>query len=438
MRNKQAADIVFEMNMKKQGSQFADEEAWNKMLDAVFHQSNEAVVLMDYHGNVVISNFTASEMFGYTMAEFEQLRLSTLLKANDEPDLIVTIPDLLRLKEKNIRGVNKENYTFSVNIRMSSISSSKSVYALLFIATAESPLITAKTLQRRNAEIIKLKETNSQLKNQAERALRERTQILQETIDTLSDIQAQLKESLRKEIEANEKCSKFAYLISHEYRTPLTSILSSLHLIEKYSTHENALTELQVKHLNKARENVKQLVSVSEELLHLNTTLNNHHRPAIKQVELSAFLSEIGKSWQFAKYGDHEVPIRIFVPEKVCIETNIELLKQIINNLIGNAVKYSDGNGEVVIECIDEKSSCAISIKDNGRGIPKEELHKLSQGFYRATNAAGVDGNGLGLFIVRQFLEHLNGQLELESEINFGTCATIRLPKKYEEKSIVN
>ena len=122
MRNKQAADIVFEMNMKKQGSQFADEEAWNKMLDAVFHQSNEAVVLMDYHGNVVISNFTASEMFGYTMAEFEQLRLSTLLKANDEPDLIVTIPDLLRLKEKNIRGVNKENYTFSVNIRMSSIS----------------------------------------------------------------------------------------------------------------------------------------------------------------------------------------------------------------------------------------------------------------------------------------------------------------------------
>ena len=153
---------------------------------------------------------------------------------------------------------------------------------------------------------------------------------------------------------------------------------------------------------------------------------------------MSAFLSEIGKSWQFAKYGDHEVPIRIFVPEKVCIETNIELLKQIINNLIGNAVKYSDGNGEVVIECIDEKSSCAISIKDNGRGIPKEELHKLSQGFYRATNAAGVDGNGLGLFIVRQFLEHLNGQLELESEINFGTCATIRLPKKYEEKSIVN
>jgi signal transduction histidine kinase len=105
---------------------------------------------------------------------------------------------------------------------------------------------------------------------------------------------------------------------------------------------------------------------------------------------------------------------------------------------LSNAVKYSDGRGEVVVECEEAEDCCIISIKDQGIGIPKEEIQKLNDGFYRASNTNGVSGNGLGLFIVRQFLEHLNGKLELVSELNLGTCATIRLPKKYEEKSIVN
>jgi PAS domain S-box-containing protein len=424
------------MNMKEYESNFADEEIWDKMLIYAFQHSREALLLSDYRGKLLTANQTALQMLGYTLTELQKLNLNHVFQINQDLSAKISIPDLIHANEKSIFCLSKERLSFQVSVRMSSISTNKSVYALLFINNKEKRLIAGKTLQRRNAEITKLKELITQLRNQSERALRDRTQILQETVDSLVNVQKQLRVTLKKEIEANEKSSRFAYLISHEYRTPLTSILTSLNLIEKYGKTEHPLSPAQIMHLNKAKELIGQLVSVAEELLHLNTSVNGYHKPRISEVDLNAIIEEVCQYWQHI--NEHDIRLRTYIPQKLTIETNIDILKQVINNLISNAVKYSHEKGEVVIECGEEKSGCFISIRDFGRGIPKEEIHKLSNGFYRATNAKGVDGNGLGLFVARQFLEHLNGNLELESELEIGTCATIRLPKRYEEKSIAD
>ena len=429
---------VFEMNNRMESAAAQDKEVWNKMLNCLFQQCREAVLLLDYQGVVQMANASALDLFGYSPNEIQNLRIESLLQAVNEPELKVTIPDLLHLYDKNIQAVRKDNHLLPVSIRMSSISTSHSVYALLFMSALENRLIKDKTLQRKNAEIIKLKELNNKLKNHSERALRDRTQILQETVDSLVETQKQLRQSLNKEIAANEKCSKFAYLVSHEYRNPLTAILTSLNLIERYGHDGNPLSETQFQHLSKAREYIKLLVSVTDELLHLNTTLNGDHKLSTTEVVVTDILAELTQNWSRIFGEEQKVPIRLNAPERVVVETNSDLLKQALNNLLSNAVKYSDGRGEVVVECEEEEDCCIISIKDQGIGVPKEEIQKLSNGFYRASNTNGVSGNGLGLFIVRQFLEHLNGKLELVSELNLGTCATIRLPKKYEEKSIVN
>ncbi len=422
--------------MKKEATQ--DKEVWQQMYLTTFQQCGEAILLLDYKGRIVEANPAATKLFGYDSFEYKDLTIDDLLNSPNEPESKITIPDLMRIVEKNIKGVSKDKFTFPVSVRMSSLSTSGSVYALLFIYALENRLIKDKALQRRNAEILRLKESINSLKNNTERALRDRTQILQETVDSLVEIQKELRQALGKEIEANEKCSKFAYLISHEYRNPLTIIRTSLDLIERYGQKETPLGKVQLEHLQKAREQVRQLVTVSDELLYLNSIIDGSHKLKTTEVEITELLDKIAKNWSQLEKDGKTVPIRLHLPEKVVVETNGDLLKQALNNLVSNAVKYSDGNGEVNIDCDEDEDTCVISVKDQGRGIPPEELHKISNGFYRASNSDGVSGNGLGLFIVRQFLEHLNGKLELASELNLGTCATIRLPKKYEEKSIAD
>jgi signal transduction histidine kinase len=120
------------------------------------------------------------------------------------------------------------------------------------------------------------------------------------------------------------------------------------------------------------------------------------------------------------------------------VEANEDLVIQILNNLINNAVKYSGPDASISINGEEDESWCVITVEDNGRGIPQEELEKLTDGFFRASNATDVNGSGLGLYIVNQYLQFLNGKLELDSKLDEGTRATIRLPKKYEEKSVID
>jgi PAS domain S-box-containing protein len=424
------------MSKQEYVSVATDKDIWDKMLVCAFQNAHEAMILCDYRGKLVTVNGAALQLLGYTLSEIQKMSLHQIFRNNLDTEGKLAIPDLLNVNGNNIHCIKKDRNEFPVHVRMFSISTPKSVYALLFINGNTTPLIAGKTLQRRNNEIARLKELITQLKNQSERALRDRTQILQETVDSLVEVQKKLRISLKKETEANEKSSKFAYLISHEYRTPLTSILTSLNLIEKHGMHHQSLNQSQKMHLEKAKQQIGQLVSISEELLQMSTNANGYHKPRITRVNLTTLIEEICQHWEFIK--DNDIQIRTFVPQQLQLETNTDLLKQVMNNVISNAIKYSDGKGEVLIECGEDGNFCVISVRDYGRGIPKLEIHKLSNGFYRATNATGVDGNGLGLFITRQFLEHLHGNLKLESELNFGTCVTIRLPKRYEEKSITD
>jgi PAS domain S-box-containing protein len=438
MRRKAAKESVFEMNQERENAVFEEQRVWYKTLSTSFDFCSEALILMDYHGNVRLSNPMASELFGYEESELRTLKLENLFKSINDLTLKVHLSDLINLSNRDIQGIRKDGYVFPLNIRMHNLSASRSVYALLFISVPNSRYIRDKAFRRLNSEIGRLKGENNRLKNQAERIIRDRTKILQESVYALVQTQKQLQNSLNKEIETNEKCSKYAFLISHEYRNPLAAILSSLDIVERYGRMENNLNENQYEHLRKARDYVKQLTVVTEELLQLNTKVNNGQKLSVSEVDVSHLLVEISKNWARMTSEEKTVPIRLNMSGRIVVETNIDLLKQALNNLISNALKYSDGNGEVEICCDEDDDTCVISVKDKGRGIPREELHKLSNGLYRATNSKGIAGNGLGLIIVRQFLEHLNGKLELMSELNLGTCATIRLPKKYEEKSIVN
>jgi signal transduction histidine kinase len=417
-----------------------DSESWKSLLLSSFHYASEAIIMADYQGKVYVGNSLAENLFGYDAKELGSMKVSQLFQSATVGDAPFSIPDLLHFEGKSIVGLRKGNFVFPISVRMKSFSTATSLYILFFVNSLEKQYIKNKTIEKRNTQIIELKQAISHLKNQNERMLRERTQLLQESIEELSNTKKQLQQSLKKEINAHEKCSKFAYLLSHEYRNILTGIFTSLTLVQKYETPSSQLADKQKASIIKAKNSIHHLITITDELLHLNTNVNLDFKPEIFEVPLNKLLEEICNEWNGTEQQCYKnpIPIKLSSIESVVAETNPELLTQILNNLISNAIKYSDGEGEVVIECKDENTVYAISVKDNGRGIPGDELQKLTNGFYRASNTNGVVGNGLGLFIVNQFLEHLHGDFDLVSELNQGTCATIRIPKKYEEKSIIN
>ncbi|MGZ3959335.1 MAG: sensor histidine kinase, partial [Flavisolibacter sp.] len=118
-------------------------------------------------------------------------------------------------------------------------------------------------------------------------------------------------------------------------------------------------------------------------------------------------------------------------------ETNVyqdkKILRNVLLNLISNAIKYSPENREIQVVVTVNKGQCLVSIKDEGIGIPQESQHKLFDKFFRADNAINIQGTGLGLNIVKRYMELLDGRIDFVSQENRGTTFTISFPQKAKE-----
>jgi signal transduction histidine kinase len=112
----------------------------------------------------------------------------------------------------------------------------------------------------------------------------------------------------------------------------------------------------------------------------------------------------------------------------VNIKADIEILKNIIINLVSNAIKFSGDNSTITIVCSADERELASAVKDQGIGISQEDMKHLTERFFRAGNAANIQGTGLGLHIIRKYLELIHGRMEIQSELGKGSCFTIYLP----------
>ena len=111
------------------------------------------------------------------------------------------------------------------------------------------------------------------------------------------------------------------------------------------------------------------------------------------------------------------------------IQADTEILKNIMINLVSNAIKFSGGGSIISITCSTDDRDLSIAVKDEGMGISEEDLEHLSERFFRGSNALHIQGTGLGLHIINKYLELIHGRMEIKSELNRGSCFTIYLPK---------
>jgi PAS domain S-box-containing protein len=229
--------------------------------------------------------------------------------------------------------------------------------------------------------------------------------------------------ALEKEKELNELKSRFVSMISHEFRTPLTTIQSASELLEHYEWTAKQKQErfqqihVAVQHMAQLLEDVLLIGKAEAGKLKINPEL----------VDLVNFCQTLMADLQFTTSGNYKF---MFISSAVQQAAWIDpkLLRQILNNLLLNAIKYSPDGGNISLELIYRNNSVTFRIRDEGIGIPPNDRERLFEAFYRATNVDTIQGTGLGLAIVKKCVDLYKGQIALESEIGVGTTFTVTLP----------
>lgn len=266
-----------------------------------------------------------------------------------------------------------------------------------------------------------------------EQGLPEQILIVEENITEIKKAEKEIMKLLSRERELNELKSRFVSMASHEFRTPLSTILSSTHLIAKYT--ESDQQEKRDKHLERIKSSVKNLTEILNDFLSLEKLEAGVIEVFQQQIDIPVFINSIleelngiRKSGQIFTYKHQGT--KTFICDN-------KLLKNILINLLSNAIKYSSEDQEILISITQTKSNLTIVIKDEGMGIPLEEQKDLFQRFFRAKNAFNIQGTGLGLHIVHKYVGLMEGEIFLESATEKGTTVTITLPNG-KEKDIDN
>jgi len=250
--------------------------------------------------------------------------------------------------------------------------------------------------------------------------------VVEKNITAQREMANQLEQNLIKEKDLNEMKSRFVSMASHEFRTPLTTINSSASLILKY--HEKKTYEKLDKHVFRIKNAVRNLTSILNDFLSLEKLESGNITTSFQNHNLVKLIDEILDEMSGNLKSGQKL-INHFKSE-LHLNTDAQLIRNIIINLISNAIKYSAENDVIEIDIEDYDNHVVISVKDHGIGIPDEDQKSMFSRFFRAGNVTNIEGTGLGLNIVERYLALLDGSLSFKSKEGKGTIFFIKLPKK--------
>ena len=303
-------------------------------------------------------------------------------------------------------------------------------------------------IEKANNDLKKYSDEILQLNSDLEKRVQNRTEELGEMVHKLehtnSDLAIEIKErkqaeelleknreelklALIKEKELSELKSRFVTMASHEFRTPLSTILSSASLISKYN--EPGHDEKRFRHIDRIKSSVSNLTSILNDFLSLGKLEEGKVTcsPSLFDItelghELVNEMKEVTKVGQQIQFGHKGSETKVFLDKN--------LTRNICINLLSNAIKYSNENKNIRFITELKDKELIIRISDQGIGIPEEEHQHIFERFFRANNAANIQGTGLGLNIVKKYVDLLQGSITFESTFGKGTTFEVVLPSE--------
>lgn len=229
--------------------------------------------------------------------------------------------------------------------------------------------------------------------------------------------------SLQREQKLNSMKSRFVSMASHEFRTPLSIILSSVGLISKYTLNEQQ--EQRDRHIQKIKSSVKNLIDIMDEFLSLEKLEQGKTEVDPVAMNLEREIADIVADVGTAHKADGRIKFKYNGKKDVIIDK--KMIRNTMMNLLSNAIKYSEKEIDVDVRVADQRIN--IDVTDRGIGIPEDERKEMFNTFFRARNASRIHGTGLGLNIVKRYLDLMGGEIDFKSELNKGTTFMVTVPE---------
>ena len=395
---------------------------------------SEGIIIVDENGKIVIANPVSEQIFGYETDELTGVELENLLPARYRSRHINFREGFNRNPEprrmgfgRDLKALRKDGSEFPVEISLSFTKVKGQLLVMAFISDIS---------QRKKAEEA-LKRSEEQLLVYAaelERKVEARTHALNDTISRLEEevrerkkAEEEVRKAFEREREVNDLKSKFVSIASHEFRTPLSAVLSSASLINQYK--EKGELEKVGKHVTRIKSSVNHLTSILNDFLSLGKLEEGKIDVNNEMIQIDEFLNEVREELLETLRVDQDIIIKnLSAPLE--IKSDVRTLRNILFNLISNASKYSAAGKKIFIEVDRRDDHVVFDIKDEGIGIPEQDFKHMFDRFFRASNAGDTQGTGLGLNIVKRYVELLEGSVTFSSRYGKGSTFSVSLPIK--------
>lgn len=268
--------------------------------------------------------------------------------------------------------------------------------------------------------LVALVSTDVILRIQASRA------VLERTTEELKSANRALAREREKEREVGELKTRFVAMTSHEFRTPLSMILSSSELLDAYG--ERWEPERKGRHLSQIRGAAQRMSRMLDEILLIGRAEAGVLRATPSPIDLREFCRDLVETLSTALGAEGRIVYQYQGDSDVVLDG--DLLTRVLSNLVENALKYSAPETKVTLSVSTSERTSTFSVRDRGMGIPKQDLPNLFFSFHRGENVGHVRGSGLGLAVVRRALDVQGGSIEVESRVGGGSAFLVILPRR--------
>ncbi|HKX13236.1 MAG TPA: PAS domain-containing sensor histidine kinase [bacterium] len=401
-------------------------------VESMFKAASLGIIISNADGIIEQVNPYANRLFGYESGELVGQKIEVLIPP--------------QLRQRHVEHRSK----FNENPRTRSMGTGLDLFALTKSGQLL-PVEVSLTHYERNGrkEIVsfvsditerkkiedELKSLNSELEKKVEERTQELSQAFVELQQTNQDLEAEMEQrkkaenevrvALEKEKELNELKSRFVTTASHEFRTPLSAILTSVSLIARYRSAEDEAKRN--KHIQTIKVSVQALTNILNDFLSLDKLEKGKVESSPSRFSIREFVGgvvdemrELAKPNQTIRHLHEGGSGEVFLDPK--------LLRSVLLNLLSNAIKYSAEGTEIRLSTRWEEGGLELVVEDRGIGIPEVDKSHLFESFFRGRNAASIQGTGLGLNIVKRCVDLMGGTMEFSSQEGRGSRFRVFFP----------
>ena len=395
-----------------------DDDKEDQRFEALFQNASLGMLVANDQGEIVLVNNFLVSAFGYDNAnELIGKKVELLIPArfhhhhvNDRENFTKNPERRPMGAGRDLFGLKKTGKEFPVEVSLSSYKNEEGSFIIGFVSDITKRKEIEQSVFDQQKELAETNKTIERLNLELETKVIERTQELQSAKDELT-------KALSKEKELGDLKGRFVTMASHEFRTPLSTILSSASLLSKYTLTEEQ--EKREKHIQRIKSSVNNLINILNEFLSIGKIEDGKINTNNKDFDLKEFITSLCNEMNGLLKAGQKTSYIHSGESNTFLDPS--LLKNVLINLLSNAIKFSPENSLISLKSEVNNNQVEIRVKDEGLGMSGDDQKHLFERFFRGANVTNIQGTGLGLHIVGKYIELMNGTIDIESELEKGT-----------------